>query len=78
VVISIVRAGHDMAKGERLLKDIYEALRAGPGWENTLFAIAYDDAGDFYGENAARFSSTSSCDADFSAAKMLFPAFQIT
>ena len=36
-----------MAKGERLLKDLYEALRAGPGWENTLFFVAYDDAGGF-------------------------------
>lgn len=23
---------HDMAKGERFIKDAYEALRAGPGW----------------------------------------------
>ena len=23
---------YDVAKGERLLKDVYEALRAGPGW----------------------------------------------
>ena len=36
---------HDMAKGERAQKDIYEALRAGPGWNSTLFLIAYDDAG---------------------------------
>jgi phospholipase C len=39
---------HDMAKGERQLKDIYEALRAGPGWENTLFVVQYDDGGGFY------------------------------
>ena len=38
---------HDMAKGERLLKDIYEAVRAGPKWEKTLFLVAYDDAGGF-------------------------------
>ena len=25
----------DMAKGERLLKDLYEALRAGKGWDKT-------------------------------------------
>jgi hypothetical protein len=30
-----------MAKGERLLKDIYEALRAGPGWNKTLFWSGY-------------------------------------
>ena len=25
-----------------------EALRAGPGWKDTLFAVAYDDAGNLY------------------------------
>jgi phospholipase C len=30
------------------LKDIYEALRAGPKWESTMFFIAYDDGGGFY------------------------------
>lgn len=39
---------HDVAKGERFLKDIYEALRAGPGWDHTLLVVAYDDAGGFY------------------------------
>ena len=39
---------NDVAKGERLQKDLYEALRAGPGWENTLFFVAYDDTGGFY------------------------------
>lgn len=39
---------HDIAKGERLLKDMYEALRAGPGWEDTMFFVAYDDGGGFY------------------------------
>ena len=37
-----------MAKGERLVKDLYEGLRAGPGWENTMFFVAYDDSGGFY------------------------------
>ena len=35
----------DIAKGERFQKDVYEALRAGPGWEKTLFLIVYDDSG---------------------------------
>jgi len=38
----------DMAKGERMLKDIYEALRNGPGWNKTLFVVTYDDYGGFY------------------------------
>ena len=28
---------------ERLLKDVYEALRAGPKWQQTLLFVAYDD-----------------------------------
>ena len=39
---------HDVANGERLLKDLYEALRAGKGWERTLFAVVYDDTGGMY------------------------------
>ena len=39
---------NDVAKGERLVKDLYEGLRAGPGWEDTLFFVAYDDSGGFY------------------------------
>lgn len=39
---------HDIAKGERLLKDVYEAVRAGPGWNRTLLFVAYDDAGGYY------------------------------
>ena len=30
---------HDIALGERLLKDTYEALRAGPGWNETVFLV---------------------------------------
>ena len=39
---------NDVAKGERLTKDIYEALRAGDGWNKTLFLVVYDDAGAIY------------------------------
>jgi hypothetical protein len=39
---------NDVAKGERLTKDIYEAVRAGPGWSKTLLAVLYDDAGGVY------------------------------
>jgi phospholipase C len=27
--------------GERLMKDVYEALRNGPAWNDTLFIITY-------------------------------------
>ena len=38
---------NDIAKGERLLKDVYEALRAGPKWNETLLLVAYDDIGGY-------------------------------
>ena len=31
-----------------MLKDVYEALRAGPGWGRTLLLVMYDDAGGWY------------------------------
>uniref|UniRef100_A0A7S3NNV7 Phosphoesterase n=1 Tax=Aureoumbra lagunensis TaxID=44058 RepID=A0A7S3NNV7_9STRA len=39
---------HAVNLGERLLKDTYEALRASPAWNKTLFIVTYDDAGGFY------------------------------
>jgi phospholipase C len=38
---------NDLAKGERVLKDVYESLRAGPKWDNTLFLVTYDDIGGY-------------------------------
>ncbi len=35
-------------EGERLIKDVYEALRKSPAWEQTLFIITYDEHGGFY------------------------------
>jgi len=39
---------HDVAKGERYVKDVYEALRAGPKWNKTLFFVVYDDGGAYF------------------------------
>jgi phospholipase C len=39
---------HDMNAGEQYMKDIYEALRASPQWNETLFIITYDEHGGFY------------------------------
>ena len=33
-----------MRKGERFIKDIYEALRSGPKWQNTMLFIGYGAA----------------------------------
>lgn len=35
-------------EGEKLIKEIYEAIRAGPKWNETLFLITYDEHGGFY------------------------------
>jgi len=39
---------HDVALGEALMKRVYEALRAGPGWESTLLIVTYDEHGGFF------------------------------
>jgi Phosphoesterase family len=39
---------HDVLDGERLIKKIYEALRASPDWENSVLVATYDEHGGFY------------------------------
>lgn len=39
---------HSIKEGERLIKNVYEALRNGPLWNETLFIINYDEHGGFY------------------------------
>ena len=36
---------YDVALGERLIHDVYEALRSGPGWAQTLLVLTYDEHG---------------------------------
>ena len=36
---------YDVALGEQLIHDVYEALRSGPGWAQTLFVLTYDEHG---------------------------------
>ena len=36
----------DVAKGERLLKDIYEAIRSSPQWNRTMLAVLCESAND--------------------------------
>ena len=54
---------HDTAKGERLLKDVYEALRAGPNWNKTVLFVAYDDAGGYYDHVVPPFEGVPADDA---------------
>jgi hypothetical protein len=39
---------HDVAAAEQFYKDIYEALRASPQWNETLFILTFDEHGGFY------------------------------
>ncbi|OWM65502.1 hypothetical protein CDL15_Pgr009092 [Punica granatum] len=39
---------HDVANGQKLVKEVYEALRASPQWNQTLLIITYDEHGGFY------------------------------
>ena len=39
---------YDVALGEQLIHDVYEALRAGPGWPQTLLIVTYDEHGGCY------------------------------
>lgn len=36
---------YDVALGERLIHDVYYTLRNGPGWDDTLLLITYDEHG---------------------------------
>jgi phospholipase C len=39
---------YDVAKGEKLIHDVYYAVRNGPHWDNTLLIITYDEHGGNY------------------------------
>lgn len=37
-----------ISAGEALIKQVYEALRNGPQWEETLFILTFDETGGFH------------------------------
>ncbi|KAI5063893.1 hypothetical protein GOP47_0020563 [Adiantum capillus-veneris] len=39
---------HDVSEGQKLIKEVYEILRASPQWNELLFVITYDEHGGFY------------------------------
>lgn len=39
---------HNVAYGEELIASVYNAVRGGPGWKNTLLVITYDEHGGCY------------------------------
>jgi phospholipase C len=38
----------DVTRGERLIKDVYEAVRASPHWDSSLLVITWDEHGGFF------------------------------
>jgi len=38
----------DVTRGEALLKQVYEAIRNSPHWENSVLIVTYDEHGGFY------------------------------
>ncbi len=39
---------HDIRHGEQLIATVYDALRSGPAWNQTLLVLLYDEHGGFY------------------------------
>uniref|UniRef100_A0A2P2IPR4 Phospholipase family protein n=1 Tax=Rhizophora mucronata TaxID=61149 RepID=A0A2P2IPR4_RHIMU len=39
---------HDVARGQKFLKEVYETLRASPQWKEMAILITYDEHGGFY------------------------------
>lgn len=39
---------HDVAEGQRFVKEVYETLRASPQWKEMALLITYDEHGGFY------------------------------
>ncbi|GFQ03787.1 non-specific phospholipase c6 [Phtheirospermum japonicum] len=39
---------HDVANGQKLVKEVYETLRASPQWNESLLVVTYDEHGGFY------------------------------
>ena len=39
---------HDVSEGQKFVKEVYEALRSSPQWNEILFVVLYDEHGGFY------------------------------
>eukprot|EP01018_Ginkgo_biloba_P016424 Gb_29502 [translate_table: standard] len=39
---------HDVAEGQKFVKEVYEVLRSSPQWNEMVFIITYDEHGGFY------------------------------
>ncbi|KAI4343599.1 hypothetical protein L6164_010933 [Bauhinia variegata] len=63
---------HDVANGQMLVKEVYEALRASPQWNETLLIITYDEHGGFYDHVETPFVNIPSPDGNTGPAPYFF------
>ncbi|XP_047330490.1 non-specific phospholipase C6 [Impatiens glandulifera] len=63
---------HDVANGQKLVKEIYETLRASPQWNETLFVITYDEHGGFYDHVQTPFENVPNPDGNTGPAPYFF------
>ncbi|KAK4750689.1 hypothetical protein SAY87_004171 [Trapa incisa] len=63
---------HDVANGQKLVKEVYEALRASPQWNQTLLIITYDEHGGFYDHVKTPFSNVPNPDGNTGPAPYFF------
>ena len=75
---------YDVAAGEKLIYDVYYALRNGPGWNDTLLLITYDEHGGNYDHVAPPWGAIAPDDSvgewgfDFSRFGVRIPALLIS
>lgn len=63
---------HDVANGQRLVKEVYEALRGSPQWNESLLIITYDEHGGFYDHVQTPFKNIPSPDGNTGPAPYFF------
>jgi len=75
---------YDVSAGEKLIHDVYYALRDGPGWNDTLLLITYDEHGGNYDHVAPPWGATAPDNSvgewnfDFSRFGVRIPALLIS
>ncbi|XP_061340202.1 non-specific phospholipase C6 isoform X2 [Gastrolobium bilobum] len=63
---------HDVANGQMLVKEVYEALRASPQWNESLLVITYDEHGGFFDHVETPFVNIPSPDGNTGPAPYFF------
>ncbi|KAF6161490.1 hypothetical protein GIB67_009369 [Kingdonia uniflora] len=63
---------HDVANGQNLVKEVYEALRSSPQWNETLLVITYDEHGGFYDHVTTPYVNVPSPDENVGPAPYFF------